>query len=152
VIRNKQAGFTLIEIIVAFAVLAIVASIAVPGLLSQMPKWRLNGAARQVMGDLMAARMKAVKLNHRVKVFFFFVDDHQYRICDDVNEDDIVTDLEGDVENRDIHNRYPDVTIISANDPVFSSRGTAANRTITLQNSSGSKDIIVNITGRVRID
>jgi type IV fimbrial biogenesis protein FimT len=151
VIRNKQTGFTLIEIIVAFAVLTIAASIAVPGLLSQMPKWRLNGAARQVMGDLMAARMKAVKLNHRVKVFFF-IDDHQYRICDDVNEDDIVTDLEGDVENRDIHSRYPDVAITSAKDPVFSSRGTAANRTITLQNSSGSKDIIVNITGRVRID
>ena len=149
-IRNKQAGFTLIEIIVAFAVLGIVASIAVPGLLSQMPKWRLNGAARQVMGDLMAARMKAVKLNHRVKVFF--VNRHQYRICDDAYEDDTVTDLEGDVENRDIHNRYPDVAIIRAKDPVFSSRGTAANRTITLQNSSGSKNIIVNITGRVRID
>ena len=149
-IRNKQAGFTLIEIIVAFAVLAIAASIAVPGLLSQMPKWRLNGAARQVMGDLMAARMKAVKLNHRVKVFF--VNRHQYRICDDAYEDDTVTDLEGDVENRDIHNRYPDVTIIQAKDPVFSSRGTATNRTITLQNSSGSKNIIVNITGRVRID
>ena len=149
-IRNKQAGFTLIEIIVAFAILTIAASIAVPGLLSQMPKWRLNGAARQVMGDLMAARMKAVKLNHRVKVFF--VNRHQYRICDDAYEDDTVTDLEGDVENRDIHNRYPDVAITSANDPVFSSRGTAANRTITLKNSSGSKDIIVNITGRVRID
>ncbi|MCK5244371.1 MAG: type II secretion system protein [Desulfobacterales bacterium] len=149
-IRNKQAGFTLIEIIVAFAVLAIVASIAVPALLSQMPKWRLNGAARQVMGDLMAARMKAVKLNHRVKVFF--VDDHQYEICDDVNEDATVTDREGDVEYRDIHSQYPDVTVINANDPVFRSRGTAANRTITLKNSSGSKDIIVNITGRVRIE
>lgn len=150
-IRNKQAGFTLIEIIVAFAVLGIVVSIAVPGLLSQMPKWRLNGAARQVMGDLMAARMKAVKLNHKVKVFF--VDNHQYEIYDDANEDDTVTDLEGDVENRDIHSRYPDVAITSANDPVFSSRGTAASfGTITLENSSGSKDIKVNITGRVRID
>jgi len=149
---NKQSGFTLIELIIGIAILAIFAGIAVPNFLSYMPKHRLNGAARQVMGDLMAARMKAVKLNHRVKVFFY--SDHQYKICDDANNDETVADGEGDVQFRDIQNEYSDVTFDSSNppDPVFSARGTATNCTITLQNSSGSKDITVSIAGRVKIN
>ena len=149
---NKQSGFTLIELIVIIAIVAVFAAIAVPNFLSYMPKHRLNGAARQVMGDLMAARMKAVKLNHRVKVFFY--SNHQYKICDDANNNGTVVDGEGDVQLRDIQNEYSDVTFNSSNppDPVFSSRGTATNTTITLQNSSGSKDITISIAGRVKIN
>ncbi len=149
---NKQSGFTLIELIVIIAIVAVVAGIAVPNFLSYLPKNRLNGAARQVMGDLMAARMKAVKLNHRVKVFFY--SNHQYKICDDANNNGTVVDGEGDVQLRDIQNEYSDVTFNSSNppDPVFSSRGTATNTTITLQNSSGLKDITISIAGRVKIN
>ena len=149
---NKQSGFTLIELIIIIAILAIFAGIAVPNFLSYMPKHRLNGAARQVMGDLMAARMKAVKLNHRVKVFFY--SNYQYKICDDANNDETVADGEGDVQLRDIQNEYSDVTFDSSNppDPVFSPRGTATTTTITLQNSSGSKDITISIAGRVKIN
>ncbi len=69
-LRKRQSGFTLIEMMIVIAVFAIVASIAIPNFMSLLPGIRLNGAARQVMGDLMAARMKAVKLNQRTKVFF----------------------------------------------------------------------------------
>ena len=100
----------------------------------------------------MAARMKAVSLNHRVKVFFY--SNHQYKICDDTDNNGTVADGEGDVQLRDIQNEYSDVTFDSSNppDPVFSSRGTATNPTITLQNSSGSKDITISIAGRVKIN
>ena len=149
---RKDSGFTLIELIVIIAIVAIFAAIAVPNFLSYMPKYRLNGAARQVMGDLMAARMKAVKLNHRVKVFFY--SNYQYKICDDTDNSGTVADGEGDVQLRDIQNEYSDVTFDSSNppDPVFSSRGTATTTTITLQNSSGSKSITISIAGRVKIN
>jgi len=149
---RKDSGFTLIELIVIIAIVAVFAGIAVPNFLSYMPKSRLNGAARQVMGDLMAARMKAVKLNHRVKVFFY--SNHQYKICDDADNNGTVADGEGDVQLRDIQREYSDVTfdLDKTADPVFSSRGTATNRTITLQNSSGLKEIKISITGRVKIN
>jgi len=137
---------------VIIAIMAVSAGIAIPNFLSYMPKHRLNGAARQVMGDLMAARMKAVKLNHRAKVFFY--SDHQYKICDDADNNGTVADGEGDVLLRDIQTEYSDVTFDSSNppDPVFSSRGTATTTTITLQNSSGLKVITISIAGRVKIN
>jgi len=149
VIRNKQTGFTLIEIIVAFAVLGIVASIAVPGLLSQMPKWRLNGAARQVMGDLMAARMKAVAENNRFRIFF--LNDHQYEMLDD-DDNDNVKDSGEWTNIKDIQAQFHDVTFGATANPIFYPRGTAYGSTITLTNSEGSKKYVkVALTGRVKI-
>ena len=151
-LRKRQSGFTLIEMMIVIAVFAIVASIAIPNFMSLLPGMRLNGAARQVMGDLMAARMKAVKLNKKTKVFFD--NDHQYRICDDADNNGTVADGEGEVQLRDIQTEYSDVTFDSSNppDPVFSSRGTATTTTITLQNSSGLKVITISIAGRVKIN
>ena len=155
---NKNAGngsgFTLVEMMMVIAVFAIMVAVAIPTFMSLLPGMRLNGAARQVMGDLMAARMKAVNLNQSTKVFFD--DTHSYRICNDVDTDTnkTVEDGEGDVEPRDIHPEYPDVilTFTSASNPAFSPRGTATNHTITLGNSSGSKSITISIAGRVMIN
>jgi type IV fimbrial biogenesis protein FimT len=147
-----ESGFTLAELIIVMAIFGILTAIAIPTLVSMMPKYRLNGAARQVMGDLMAARMKAVSLNKKVKVFFF--NDHQYKVCDDENNNGKVSDGEGDVQTIDIQIEYPDVKfdLNKTSDPTFSPRGTATNRTITLQNSSGSKKITISIAGRVKIN
>jgi len=151
-IEKIESGFTRAELIIVMAIFGILTAIAIPNFISIMPKYRLNGAARQVMGDLMAARMKAVSLNKKVKVFFF--NDHQYKICDDANNNGEVSDGEGDVQLRYIQAEYPDVTfnLNKTSDPIFSPRGTATNRTITLQNPSGSKKITISIAGRVKIN
>jgi len=152
---NKQSGFTLIEMMIVIAIMAIFAAIAVPNFLSYMPKSRLNGAARQIMGDLMAARMKAVSQNNEFKIFFL-ANGHEYMILDDDNNNG--TDDGGEwTETKDIQNEYHDVTISFEDDliknPIFSPKGTASNRkNIKLTNSSGSKYIKIAITGRVKID
>jgi len=148
---NKQSGFTLIEMMIIITILAVFAGIAVPNFLSYMPKSRLNGAARQVMGDLMGARMKAVSQNNEFKIFFS-ANGHEYTILDD-DDNDGTADGGELTETKDIHPEYHDVTIGFNNNPIFSPRGTATNLpTITLTNTSGSKSITISSAGRVRIN
>ena len=136
---------------IIIAILAIFAAIATPNFLSYLPKSRLNGAARQVMGDLMAARMQAVSQNNEFKIFFL-ANGHEYMILDD-DDNDGTADVGEWTVTKDIQNGYHDVTIGSNNDPIFSPKGTATNLpTITLTNPSGSKDITISSAGRVKID
>jgi len=148
---KKIAGFTLVEMMVVVAVFAIMAAVAIPAFMSLLPGMRLNGAARQVAGDLMAARMKAVKLNQDTKVFF--TSSSQYSICDDADNDGTVVFGEGDVKNRNIQTEYHDVTLTKTANPAFQARGTSSGTTVTVTNPSGSKkDVKVAFTGRVKID
>lgn len=148
---HRTVGFTLVEVMIVIAIMAIMATIAAPSMRTFMAQRRLNGAARQIMTDLMAARMQAVRDNHKAQVFFYS-GSGQYRICDDANGDNTVNDPEGAAVLRDIHPDYYDVTFTSNNNPVFSPNGTASNlATVTLSNSVGSKYVKVASTGRVRI-
>jgi len=149
--NSAKKGFTLIELMIVIAIIGILAGILAPNLKNYMAQRRLNGAARQVMGDLMAARMKAVSLNQRVKVSF--IDSHQYEIWNDANSDGTVDNDEGDDIAKDIHQDYHDVTFSATANPVFQPRGTVSpGTTVTLTNSSGSRYVKVAIAGRVMID
>jgi type IV fimbrial biogenesis protein FimT len=148
---KRQEGFTLIELMAGLVIFGILAAIAVPSFLKVMPKYRLNGAARQVMSDLMSARMKAITLNRSVGIFF--LDNHTYRMCDDANGDGVVGNPEGNAQTKDIQADYYNVTFASTGDSIFDPRGTAAPAvTVTLTNSSGPKSITVTTSGGVRIN
>ena len=152
--NTDSKGFTLVEMMIVIAIMALLAAIAAPNLQAYMAQRRLNGAARQVMTDLMAARMKACSLNQKVKVSFGSVGSvgHTYQIWNDADGNGSVADNEGDDIERDIHPDYHDVTFRASANPFFLPRGTAVGSTITLTNTSGSKYVKVALTGRVKID
>ena len=89
-IRN-QKGVSIIEILVVVAIIAIVVGMILPSYFRLKPTIRINGAARQIMGDLMWAKMKAVSENNNYVVVFGEagpdLTNNTYTIYDD-NEND----------------------------------------------------------------
>ncbi|KWR90096.1 GspH/FimT family pseudopilin [Cupriavidus sp. IDO] len=66
--RPAHAGFTLIELMTAVVVLAIVAFAAAPSFSSMLAQQRVRGAALDLSSSLLLARSEAVKRNATVSV------------------------------------------------------------------------------------
>ena len=146
--RSANKGFTILEIVIVVTIFGIVAAIAIPNMIGQMPRYRLKGAARQIMGDLMWARMQAVSQKNEFKIFF--VNDHEYKILDD-DDNDGKADSGEWTEIKEIRNRYHDVSISMTANPIFFPRGSASIGTITVINPGGSKKVKIHLTGRVKM-
>ncbi len=67
---RKNSGFTLLELMVAIAIVAIAASIAVPNMISWPAKHRMSGAAREIYSAMQYARLRAVKEKMPVAINF----------------------------------------------------------------------------------
>ncbi|WP_170915868.1 GspH/FimT family pseudopilin [Stutzerimonas stutzeri] len=65
---KQQAGFTLIELMVAVALLGIVLAIAIPAINDFTIKQRVSSQAHEMMLSLALARSEALKLNRDVRV------------------------------------------------------------------------------------
>jgi prepilin-type N-terminal cleavage/methylation domain-containing protein len=146
---NDRRAFTVVEMMISIALIAILASLSFYTVQAILPGYRLNGAIRMVRGDLYNAKMLAAKKNRQYKVVF------------SANGYDL---LEGDKNSGSgvwtqqasrTFSDYPRVTVKTSAtaDPVFSPRGTASNGTITLQNSGGDeKTITTSFAGRIQIN
>lgn len=88
---NKQAGFTLIELMIAMAVLAIILSVALPNLRIMIANTQIRSVAESVRNGLQLARAEAVKRNEQVR--FTLNADKSWQVgCVNV----VVADLDGD--------------------------------------------------------
>lgn len=66
---NKR-GVTLVELIVVFVVIAIGATLMVPGFTRWMPKYRLRSATRDIVSTMRAAQLRAVANSFDYQVVF----------------------------------------------------------------------------------
>ncbi len=149
---HKQGGFSLIEMLVVLVIIAILAGVAIPVYIGMKPSIRLSGATRQIMGDLMWARMQSISQNNNFRIIYS--NNYQYKILDDDNNDGTSTTGES-IITKDIRDEYYDVIYSSSNpdDLIFYPRGNATNlTTITITNSSGTKTVTIAMTGRVKIE
>lgn len=144
-----KKGFTLVELLIVVALVAILTFIAIPQITILANKSRLNGAARLVWGDLQNAKMTAIKTNGTTTVTFNNSTNYSFPRGG------------GQIFTRDLTTEYPNVTVVTAGGSTvaFASTGIilpAASMTlpatITIQNSQGSKTISVLWTGRILIN
>lgn len=68
--EDRRAGVTLAEILTVLVILGILSAIAAPSLRAMIARHQAVGALNQLAGDLMLARMTAVREGHRVVVTF----------------------------------------------------------------------------------
>jgi Tfp pilus assembly protein FimT len=150
---TDSRGLSVLEVLIVFSIIAVLAGVAVPNLSKQMPKQRLNGATRIVSWALMAARLDAIRQKRNVK--FTVTGTYTYKIWKDADKDG--NEDSNEIEVINLQNRYYDVNISSTKSPIFNSTGAvidppSTDQPITLSNSSGSKSITISSSGLVRVN
>ena len=67
---QKTSGFSLMELMVTIAIISILSIIAIPNIIAWVPKFRIGGAARDVLSILQKTRIRAVKDNTNCVLMF----------------------------------------------------------------------------------
>lgn len=151
---SNSTGVTLLEILIVTAIIGVGAELVAYNVISQMPKYRVEGAARRVALDIMEARAMAINQSLNVAVNFR-TDARLYDIWADVNFDNVQDD--GEWKTQDISADFPGVTVDVLLGPRFNPQGFAtANTTITVSTGGASdpleKLVKVSLAGTVQIE
>jgi Tfp pilus assembly protein FimT len=88
--RTREGGFTLFELAVIIAIIALLASMAIPAFSVWMPNYKLRSAARGLYSDLQMAKLGAVKQNKQWAVVFDQASNPgRYFVCSDDGANDV---------------------------------------------------------------
>ena len=130
--RERNGGFTLLELLIVLAVLSLIVGIAFPLLANRAPSAVLNGAAGEVRAALAAARSTAILENREV---FFAGGRNGYRIDGRFHPVPLARDLSVDVRGGAFVAFFPS--------------GTSSGGHVVLRDLASIREIdIVSITGR----
>ena len=162
---RKESGFTLVELMVAITIVAILVAIAVPTWGKWIPGYRLKQATRDVYSSFQKAKMEAVRRNVNVVLSFNTVTNTYKMFADDGSgagtaKDFVQNGSEPILGNYTIPDSVTlDSTTFTGNAAGFTSRGLPAkpsaglgNGSVKLSNTKGiSRQIRLSMAGNIRI-
>ena len=147
----NKGGVTLIELVVVFVIIAIMAGLLVPNIGAWLPNYRLRSATRDIVSTMRTAQMRAVSTNSRYRVNFNVAGNNyilQYQTTSGLWAND------GATQNLPTGITFKDADFGSASQAVFNSNSTSSAGSVTLQNTKGATKRIslTSATGRVNIN
>jgi len=89
---DRTRGFTLIELLVVVAIIGLTAAMSLPAISRYIKNYRILSASQGVVGEINAARTKAIMRNVNVGVVFMTLNSTQYRY--------VIEDLPNSVSTR----------------------------------------------------
>lgn len=146
---RKDAGFTLIELIIIIVIVGALAAIAVPNFMTYQSNFRLRGALSSLRGDLVGARMLAIKRFVQYRVVFTAGGYTIQRGNLSTGSTSYTTEV-----TRNFADDYQGVTAAATANPVFSPKGTVTGApvTITLQGGQRTQTITIFIAGKIKVN
>jgi len=152
---RKKNGFSLVELLVVIAMIAVVSAIVTPHIIGWRSSAKLRGAVGNLKSDLEMAKINAIKENNYVVVKF---DSNGYEVFVDKSDDRLRDADEPILRNRELpagvaFDLSHDNWTFTSNRTGFNSRGTADNGTAVLINTRGEQsNIVVSTLGRIRVE
>lgn len=90
--NTRPAGFTLLELIIVVAIVAIMVALAVPTWQSIVEKRQLTGAAEEIKSFLTFAQSEAIKRNEEVTIHWYTPGSHNVNWCIGATLGEVVCD------------------------------------------------------------
>ena len=155
---DKQRGFTLLELLITVAVLAILATVAVPSMRSAAEKRRTIAAAEEIYSQLQLARSEAIARSQ--PVFMNIEDGADWAIgisddpaCDPTDNAPACTLVDTNDANpitrRFTFNEHRNISILSTEDQInfLSQRGTATGANIDIVSTGDTGYVMSLVVG-----